>query len=183
MQTYAGLASMLAEDFETIIPSTLPRQGLRVPRAELQGHRARGSAPPIASSEKTVVRAGFGIYYNPNQMNSFTFLTNNPPLAAVTTYTSDPANPTLSFSTPDRRGRTGGTAGHDLADARSAQRAQGSVELRSAARAVAQHGARHQYVGSNTSHLDRSFFNNTPHARCRAPSIRGGRARSSAAAA
>ena len=36
-------------------------------------------------------------------MNSFTFLTNNPPLAAVTTYTSDPANPTLSFDTPDRR--------------------------------------------------------------------------------
>ena len=29
-----------------------------------------------------MLRAGFGIYYNPNQMNSFTFLTNNPPLAA-----------------------------------------------------------------------------------------------------
>ena len=55
--------------------------------------------------EKTVLRAGFGIYYNPNQMNSFTFLTNNPPMAAVTTYTSDPANPTLSFSTPVRAGR------------------------------------------------------------------------------
>jgi hypothetical protein len=33
-------------------------------------------------------------------MNTFTFLTNNPPLAAVTTYTSDPANPTLSFEHP-----------------------------------------------------------------------------------
>ena len=60
----------------------------------------RGSAPPIASARRRSLRAGFGIYYNPNQMNSFTFLTNNPPLAAVTTYTSDPANPTLSFASP-----------------------------------------------------------------------------------
>ena len=43
------------------------------------------------------MRAGFGIYYNPNQMNSFTFLTNNPPLAAEITYTTDVANPKLSF--------------------------------------------------------------------------------------
>ena len=50
--------------------------------------------------EKTVLRAGFGIYYNPNQMNSFTFLTNNPPLAAVSTFSTDPANPTLSFANP-----------------------------------------------------------------------------------
>ena len=52
-----------------------------------------------------MLRAGYGIYYNPNQMNSFTFLTNNPPLAAASTFTSDPANPTLSFAHP-----TGGPA-------------------------------------------------------------------------
>ena len=40
VQTYAGLASMLAEDFETIIPTQLSRPGLQVHRAELQGHRA-----------------------------------------------------------------------------------------------------------------------------------------------
>ncbi len=59
-----------------------------------------------------MLRAGWGIYYNPNQMNSFTFLTNNPPIAAVTTYSSDPANPTLSFDRPT------GVVG-DLPDART----------------------------------------------------------------
>ena len=39
VQTYEGLATMLAEDLETIIPA-LPVGGLRVPRAEQQGHRA-----------------------------------------------------------------------------------------------------------------------------------------------
>ena len=61
-------------------------------------------APRIGATyrlnEKTVLRAGYGIYYNPNQMNTFTFLTNNPPLAAEITFTSDQANPTLSFERP-----------------------------------------------------------------------------------
>ena len=51
-------------------------------------------------SEKTVLRAGWGIYYNPNQMNSFTFLTNNPPIAAEFTFSNNPTNPTLSFDQP-----------------------------------------------------------------------------------
>src|SRR5712692_8612098 len=99
VQTYAGLATMLAEDFETIIPATLPSPGFK-----FHDPNRKDIAPRLGATyrldEKTVVRAGFGIYYNPNQMNSFTFLTNNPPLAAVTTYTSDPANPTLSFASP-----------------------------------------------------------------------------------
>ena len=90
---------MLAEDFETIIPSSFPAQGF-----EFHEPNNKDFAPRLGATyrlgEKTVLRAGFGIYYNPNQMNSFTFLTNNPPLAAVTTYTSDPANPTLSFAHP-----------------------------------------------------------------------------------
>ena len=52
VQTYAGLASMLAEDFETIIPSTFPSQGLQVHRGELQGLRARVSAPRIGSARR-----------------------------------------------------------------------------------------------------------------------------------
>jgi hypothetical protein len=36
-------------------------------------------------------------------MNSFTFLTNNPPMAVVSTYTNDPTNPTLSFEHPTAR--------------------------------------------------------------------------------
>ncbi len=131
------------------------RRGLRddhpervpVARASSSTSRTtRTSRPRLGATyrlgEKTVVRAGFGIYYNPNQMNSFTFLTNNPPLAPVTTYTSDPANPDAVVREPERPGGAGGPARHDLADARLAQCAQGSVELRRAARARAGHGAR-----------------------------------------
>ena len=127
------------------------------------------------------MRAGFGIYYNPNQMNSFTFLTNNPPLAAVTTYTSDPANPTLSFDRPTGVGRPGGRPDmiSPTRELPNARKDQWSFDLqRELWRGTA---LDIQYVGSNTSHLDRSFFNNTP-TPGRAPSIRGGRARSSAAA-
>jgi hypothetical protein len=108
------------------------------------------------------VRAGFGIYFNPNQMNSFTFLTNNPPLAAVTTYTSDPANPTLSFSNPT--GVVGPAARPDMIsptrELPNARKDQWSFDVQhDLGRGTA---LDFQYLGSNTSHLDRSFFNNTP---------------------
>jgi hypothetical protein len=99
VQTYAGLASMLSEDFESIIPTSFPAEGF-----EFHEPNYKDIAPRLGATyrlnEKTVLRAGYGIYYNPNQMNSFTFLTNNPPVAAVATFSSDPANPTLSFTSP-----------------------------------------------------------------------------------
>jgi hypothetical protein len=161
VQTYEGLASMLAEDFETIIPATFPAKGFEFTKANYKDFAPRLGAT-YRLGEKTVVRAGFGIYYNPNQMNSFTFLTNNPPLAPVTTYTSDPANPTLSFDNPSA---TLGPVGRPdmispTRELPSARKDQWSADV--------QHELGRgmvldlQYVGSNTSHLDRSFFNNTP---------------------
>ena len=92
---------MLAEDFETHHPDAPSVAGFEFHEANNKDFAPRLGAT-YRLGDKTVLRAGFGIYYNPNQMNSFTFLTNNPPLAAVTTFTSDPANPTLSFDQPDR---------------------------------------------------------------------------------
>jgi hypothetical protein len=161
VQTYEGLASMLAEDFETIIPSTFPAKGFEFTEANYKDIAPRLGAT-YRLGEKTVLRAGFGIYYNPNQMNSFTFLTNNPPLAAVTTYTSDPANPTLSFEQPT--GPVGPAGRPDMISPTrklpSARKDQWSFDVqRELWRGTA---LDLQYVGSNTSHLDRSFFNNTP---------------------
>src|SRR2546430_16973334 len=86
---------MLAKYFETIIPSIFPAVGF-----QFQEPNYKDIAPRLGATyrlkETTVLRAGYGIYYNPNQMNSFTFLTNNPPIAAVSTLTSDPAHPTLA---------------------------------------------------------------------------------------
>ena len=160
VQTYEGLASMLAEDLETIIPSTFPSKGFEFTEANYDFGPRLGATYRIG--EKTVVRAGFGIYYNPNQMNSFTFLTNNPPLAAVTTYTSDPANPTLSFDHPT--GVVGPAARPDMIsptrELPNARKDQWSFDVqRELGRSTA---LDFQYIGSNTSHLDRSFFNNTP---------------------
>lgn len=50
--------------------------------------------------QKTVLRGGYGIYYNGNQLNNFTLLQSNPPFKLVPTFTSDPTNPTISISNP-----------------------------------------------------------------------------------
>ncbi len=161
VQTYAGFASMLAEDQETIIPSSFPTKGFK-----FHEPNNKDIAPRLGATyrlgDRTVLRAGFGIYYNPNQMNSFTFLTNNPPLAAVTTFTSDPANPTLSFASPF--GAVGPAGRPDVISPTrklpNARKDQWSFDVqRELGRGI---GLDLQYVGSNTSHLDRSFFNNTP---------------------
>jgi hypothetical protein len=94
-------------------------------------------------------------------MNSFTFLTNNPPLAAASTYTSDPTNPTLSFAQPT------GAATVIVPDIISptrhlpnARKDQWSFDVQRELSPGASLDL--QYIGSNTQHLDRSFFNNTP---------------------
>jgi hypothetical protein len=161
VQTFAGLATMLDTDLLTIIPATLPSKGFKFHEPNNKDFAPRIGAT-YRISEKTVLRAGFGIYFNPNQMNSFTFLTNNPPLAAASTYTSDSNNPNLSFASP-----TGGPVTVAIPDMISptrelpnARKDQWSVDIqRELFRGTA---IDLQYVGSNTSHLDRSFFNNTP---------------------
>ena len=95
-------------------------------------------------------------------MNTFTFLTNNPPLAAEVTFTSDQANPTLSFERPFGVAGPGGPP--DVVSPTrhlpNAQKHQWSLDIQ---RELWQGTALDlQYIGSNTSNLDRSFFNNTP---------------------
>jgi hypothetical protein len=165
VQTYAGVADMLAEDFLTIIPSpnlsAYPVKGFKFTEPNNKDFAPRLGAT-YRLSEKTVVRAGFGIYYNPNQMNSFTFLTNNPPLATVSTYTNDPNNPTLSFEHPT--GTPGAPVTPNMISPTrhlpNARKDQWSFDIQR--ELWASGGINIEYVGSNTSHLDRSFFNNTP---------------------
>jgi hypothetical protein len=161
VQTYAGFASMLDETQENIIPTSFPAKGF-----EFTEPNRKDFAPRLGATyrlgDKTVVRAGYGIYYNPNQMNSFTFLTNNPPLAAVSTFTSDPANPSLSFDNP--LGVVTPVLRPDMISPTrnlpNARKDQWSFDLQ---HELGQGMALDlQYVGSHTEHLDRSFFNNTP---------------------
>jgi hypothetical protein len=161
VQTFAGLASMLAEDQETIIPTSFPAKGFKFHDPNYTDIAPRLGAT-YRLNEKTVLRAGYGIYYNPNQMNSFTFLTNNPPLAAVATFTSAAANPTLSFERPLGVAGPGGPPDM-ISPTRhlpNAHKNQWSVDVQRELSASTALDV--QYVGSNTSNLDRSFFNNTP---------------------
>jgi len=160
VQTYSGQASMLDASEEVIIPST-PTPGFQFTEPNHKDFAPRIGAT-YRLGEKTVIRAGYGIYYNPNQMNSFTFLTNNPPITAVATFTSDPANPTLSFLTPTGVA-TVVTRPDVISPTRvlpNARKFQWSTDVqRELAAGLA---LDMQYLGSNTDRLDRSFFNNTP---------------------
>ena len=144
-QTYAGFASELNEDFTRIIPSANPAD-YPVPGFRLHEPNHGDIAPRLGATyrltDKTVLRGGWGIYFNPNQMNTFTFLTNNPPLAPRFTYNNDTANPTLTLSTAHRRRGHHVAPGHHDAQPPSAERVEEPVELRRPARAVAVNGRR-----------------------------------------
>ena len=160
-QTYEGFASMLNADFTGLIPERHPAVGFEFhePNNNLWAPRVGAT---YRLTEKTVLRAGWGIFYNPNQMNTFTFLTNNPPLAAEFTFFSDPANPTLSFESP--LGVVGPGAPPDVVspnrDLPPARKNQWSFDVQR--ELFLNTAVDLQYVGSRTKNLDRSFFVNTP---------------------
>ncbi len=161
IQTYAGFASMLDESQESLLPTSHPAKGFTFHEPNYKDIAPRVGAT-YRLNERTVLRAGYGIYYNPNQMNTFTFLTNNPPLAAEFTFNSDPANPTLSFERPF--GVVGPGGPPDIVSPTrhlpNAHKNQWSVDIQ---RELWSGTALDlQYVGSKTKNLDRSFFNNTP---------------------
>lgn len=103
VHTTSGYASMLNADQTALIPTSHP-----APAFQFHEPNRTDFAPRVGLNyrltEKTVVRAGWGIYYNPNQMNTFTFLTNNPPLAPEFLFTSEPG--TRRSPSTARRGRS-----------------------------------------------------------------------------
>ncbi len=161
VQTYPGFASMLNAEQTGLLPTTQPTPGFKFHEPNYKDIAPRIGAT-YRLTEKTVLRAGFGIYYNPNQMNTFTFLTNNPPLAAEFTFNSQPTNPTLSFEKPFGVVGPGGPP-NVTSPTRvlpNARKDQWSFDIqRELSRGIV---LDLQYVGSNTENLDRSFFNNRP---------------------
>ena len=71
--TANGYATILNAAQTAIIPSTVPSPGF-----EFIQPNHKNLAPRVGLayrvSDKTVIRAGYGIYYNPNQNNTFTLL-------------------------------------------------------------------------------------------------------------
>jgi hypothetical protein len=116
-------------------------------------------------TQKTVFRAGGGIYYNPNQTNSYTFLNTNPPYTTILTcsYSVGLTPPTLANPFTAGVCPSAATAGTIVTDPwhqptpRMNQWSSGlERQLWSGG------GLEVQYLGSHSYHLDRSFYNNTP---------------------
>jgi hypothetical protein len=120
-------------------------------------------------NDTATIRGGFGIYYNANQLNTYTLTTQNYPLSTSATYNTTTGN-LLSFSNPAPGGATGNpvagtpgsyvsavTMGPNLPTQQLYQwNLSAGQELWSGA------GAELQYLGSHGLHLDRNFYDNTP---------------------
>ena len=118
-------------------------------------------------TDKWVFRAGGGIYYNPNQTNSYTFLNTNPPYTTILTCTFTVAGggqvPTLSNPIVPGVCPTAATAGTIVTDPwhqPTPRMNQWSAGLERQLWNGA--GIEVGYLGSHSYHLDRSFYNNTP---------------------
>jgi hypothetical protein len=111
-----GYARILNSTYTALIPSSSATSGANF--TPTPGFRFVGPNHDLVSprlgvayraTEKIVVRAGGGIYYNPNHLNAFTLATGNYPLATSVVYTGAVASPAISnltFANP-----TGGVAG------------------------------------------------------------------------
>jgi hypothetical protein len=159
--TTTGWASMLNEDQTELIPANPPQKGFEFYEARYTDFAPRVGAT-YRLNDKTVLRAGFGIYYNPNQMNTFTFLTNNPPLSPLYLFTNQTGNPvyTLDHPTGTASATSQPTVTTPTRELPTAHKSQWSFDVQRELWTGT--AVELQYVGSNTSNLDRSFYNNTP---------------------
>ena len=158
-----GNSLILNSTWTALLPATLPAPGM-----SLINPNHKDFAPRVGFAyrvtDKTVVRGGYGIYYNPNQMNSFTFLSNNPPLSTTTTYNASAGLPTLSLDNPtpsDAQAKAGlSNIVSPNANLPSAAMNQWSLDVQRSL----WNGAALElgYLGSHTIHLDRSYYPNTP---------------------
>jgi len=164
--TINGYAVILNPAQTAVIPSNPPQPGMKFINPNHKDFAPRvGFAYRLTN--KTVVRGGYGIYYNPNQTNTFTFLSNNPPFSIVTTYNASSGVPTLSLNNPTPSTAVGAAPPANTIsvispnpDLPSAYMNQWSFDV--------QQGLWHNaalevgYLGSHSLHLDRSYFDNTP---------------------
>jgi len=159
----SGFARELNPTQTAAVPDVVPSPGFR-----FHDPNHTNFAPRLGiayrATEKTVVRLGFGIYYNPNQTNSFTFLTTNPPFGNSTTCTSLPTTPTISLSAPIGAGCNTSVSQNWITDnwhLPPATMNQWSFGVQQQLSRTT--GLDVQYLGSHSLHLDRSYFNNTPY--------------------
>ena len=174
-----GIGRILNSTYTALIPtSTATTGGTYTP---MPGFKFHGPNHDLVSprlglayraTEKIVVRAGGGIYYNPNHLNAFTLSTSNYPFAASTTFSGPTSGiATQSFSNPSGGGtgsvstpagtpgsyQTAFTDNYYLPTPRLYQwNLDTGVELAKGS------ALEFQYLGSHGIHLDHSLYPNQP---------------------
>ena len=122
--TINGVASILNADQSALIVAT--------PGFKFIAPQHKNWAPRLGFAyrinDKTVFRGGGGIYYNPNQTNSYTFLNTNPPWSPIFQCNWSAGLPTLSLSNP--LGRAGGLPASRQQQRRSDRHAPGGTAHR-----------------------------------------------------
>jgi hypothetical protein len=117
-------------------------------------------------NDRTVFRAGGGIYYNPNQTNSYTLLNTNPPYTTILSCTWSSTLPVPTLASPLSAtgvcpsAPTAGLIVTNPWNQPTARMNQWSAGLER--QLWGGGGFELQYLGSHSYHLDRSYYNNTP---------------------
>jgi hypothetical protein len=171
-----GYARILNANETALIPTsnaTVAADFKPTPGFKFNGPNHNDWAPRVGfayrATDKTTLRGGFGIYYNANQLNTYTLTTQNYPLSASVNYFTT-ANNLLSLSNPAPGAGSGSpqagipgtyvsavTMGPYLPTQSLYQwnLSAGEALWRGA-------GAELQYLGSHAIHLDRDFYDNQP---------------------
>ncbi|MDQ1470884.1 MAG: hypothetical protein QOJ99_2364 [Bryobacterales bacterium] len=166
-QSTTGNGTILNPQQTAFIPATVP-QKIPFNDPDRNNWAPRfGFAYRLPS--KFVVRGGFGVYYNPNQMNSYTLATTNPPFSTIFTFNNSLVNGVLPATALTLNNPI--PAGGGAANARpnaftispylpNATMNQWSFSLERGLWRTAGFGI--EYLGNHAYHLDRSFYPNTP---------------------
>ena len=161
--TKNGYATILNASQTALIPSNPPVPGFKLIEPNHDDVAPRfGLAYRV--TEKTVIRLGYGIYYNPNQTNTFTFLSSNPPFANTTTFSATGNTPTLTLNNPVPASSLKAASLANVISPNaylpSAYMHQWSFDFEQGL--WANSALDLQYLGSHSLHLDRSYYDNTP---------------------
>lgn len=159
-QSTTGNGTILNPEQTAFIPSTVPSK-IPFNNADRNNWAPRfGFAYRLPS--KFVLRGGFGVYYNPNQMNSYTLATTNPPFSNIFTFNNTAANLQYTLASPTGTGTVNPRPNAFTINPYlpNATMNQWSFGLERGLWQGA--GISVDYLGNHSYHLDRSFFNNTP---------------------
>ena len=171
-----GVGRIMDPTLTTLYPAiggTTPLNANKYPGFEFTGPAHDNVSPRVGFSyratDKIVIRGGGGIYYNANQLNSYTLSSTNYPYSAVVTpsagfgttppFTLDNPNvpAPVAWPGPVNTPYANFTVDHNLPTARMYQ-----WNLDIGHEVWRNAGLEFQYLGSRTVHLDESYYPNQP---------------------